>query len=206
MLRYIQGDDQGMREVRERAEAVSTCPEDCLLDLECLTTFARRLNRHDWAAMLEEQDSRCVRELRAGGLPCRVTHLAACIQGRWELAADLEALVEESVAGDLGAVVPIGGCPGATLCTMEGVRLALAGDLPLAESRFREGHDRLRFGSADEGLRKIENMLYLAEVLQAMGRSGEAARLEREALTLNPPMVDRLTRTGRGLLGLRAGS
>jgi hypothetical protein len=157
-----------------------------------------------WAPLLELVATSCPQGPAAGDFVVTASHRALCRLGRFDEAR----AVEEQVRA---AFEKRGRSPSAddtmlwngVMLHMEGVRLALSGDLTTAEERLRAADGVLTYRLVDLGLLKLLNRGALVEVLEARGETAEAARLLNAVRAVNAPLVTDFE-TGPGVLGLVA--
>jgi hypothetical protein len=88
---------------------------------------------------------------------------------------------------------------------MQGVRLALSGDLAGAEKTFTEVDGMLSYYNSFVGLFKLYNRLFLVETLLAQHRDAEAHQLLAKVRAVNPWLVARFEESGLKLMGLPRG-
>jgi hypothetical protein len=88
---------------------------------------------------------------------------------------------------------------------MQGVRLALQGDLETAETKFRTADEQLTYRESRSGLFKLGNRLLLVETLFAQGRDAEAHKLLAKVRSVNPAIVEEFEENGLKSLGLERG-
>ena len=157
-----------------------------------------------WAPLLDFTASSCPKGLAGGDFVVTVTHRALCRTGRFDEATAVEGQVREVM--EKKRPVPSSDEKMAwdgMLIHMEGVRLALAGDLAAAEEKLRAADAILTYRQVSLGLMKLLNRGALAEVLEARGETAEAARLLNAMRAVNAPLVTDFE-TGPGVLGLSA--
>ena len=139
-------------------------------------------------------------------LPAIVTHRAACRTGDWEIARAFEddaagLLLEIERSGSSDDVVGAQ----ASVLHMQGVRLAIQGNLGAAVERFRAVDERLTFMYVAHGMYKLYNRLLLAETLLAGGEDAEAHKILAHVRGINPHMVEEFEASGFSELGLGRG-
>jgi hypothetical protein len=135
-----------------------------------------------------------------------LTHLAACRLDDWETAQALEdeaagILISVEERGDERNAAAIRGI----IHHMDGVRLAIQGDLDAAETRFRSTDDALAFMEAGTAMYKLYNRLILAETLLAGGKNAEAHQLLARVRGVNPGVARNFEDAGFRVLGLDRG-
>ena len=204
LMKAFTGDIEETREIIERAKAAET-PEQLVFSIDCLVHYAELAQKEAWQRILDERDSDCVKGFKEG-YPAVITHLAACRLGEWEVAqgieeeaADLLKKVQEY--RDEKNIMVLAGA----INHMEGVRLALQGDLPGAEARLRAADEGLTFIEAGTGWYKLYNRIFLVEILLAEGKDAEAHRLLGKVRSINPVMVAEFEDDGLKVLGLGRG-
>jgi len=148
----------------------------------------------------------CARDDSPLDLCFRVGHRAACQSGDWQAAQAAEDAVEaylneskekgESMHADESKTIRL---------QMQGVRLALSGDLTGAEKAFTEADAQLTYHNSFVGLFKLLNRLFLVETLLAEGRDAEAHQLLAKVRAVNPWLVTRFEEGDLTLLGLPRG-
>lgn len=151
---------------------------------------------------LIEEGLECV-ELRGGfRLGPLASHRVACRIGDWSAAGLLQARVRRMLTrSDLESPVRPGDVR-AALAHMEGVRLALRGQLEDAEAVLEAADRSCGFTNAEIGIFKLTNRVLLAEVLLAQGREGEGHRLLNQVESINPALVERFQLNQISWLGL----
>jgi tetratricopeptide (TPR) repeat protein len=202
--RVFDHDIEGAREIIERAR-VANMPSDMLTGMECRTRYSELESRNAWQQILDERDSGCVSGLRHGYATI-LTHLAACRLDDWETAQALEdeaagILISVEERGDERNAAAIRGI----IHHMDGVRLAIQGDLDAAETRFRSTDDALTFMEAGTAMYKLYNRLILAETLLAGGKNAEAHQLLARVRGVNPGVARNFEDAGFRVLGLDRG-
>ena len=88
------------------------------------------------------------------------------------------------------------------LAHLQGVRLAVQGDLEGAIERFKVADDNMTYIQAANGLFKLSNRLFLVETLFASGMDGKAHKLLSQVRSVNPRMVEDFEEHGLKILGL----
>ena len=159
-----------------------------------------------WGELLANADSKCVEKAYPAGYVPAATHRAACEMGDWETAAAFEARLEKQLekAKDKGAEKSMSEA-WPTLLHMQGVRLALQGDLENAEMKFRNADAQLTYRESVPGMFKLRNRLLLVETLFAQGRDAEAHKLLAKVRSVNPAIVGEFEENGLKSLGLERG-
>ncbi len=203
LIANLREDQAGMNEVIRRAEQAEVWSPEMLQMFRCSTELTELAEARDWQSIVERADTPCVAELGPADGAVVITHRAACLVGRWELADRLEervrAAVEEKGAkvGKLDREVLE-----ATLAHMESVRAAVEGRLGDAVARCRAADDGLSYSGAALGVFKLVNRLVLVELLRAKGDEIEAHRVLSQVRAVNPALVGTFEERGLSLLGL----
>jgi len=159
-----------------------------------------------WAQLLDNASSSCLEWVSPASYTAMTVHRAACHEGAWKTALRLEGRLEERLEqarrGGLGRSMdelwP-------ALLSMQGVRLALEGDLENAEAKFCTADERLSYRESGLGLFKLRTRLLLVETLLAQGRDGEAHELLAKVSNVNPVLAREFVDDGLKLLGLDRG-
>jgi tetratricopeptide (TPR) repeat protein len=206
LTRTLLRDFAGAAQVAAAAQAVPSCPAKLPESLRCLGTFLELELSGRWNDALALQTSPCVLDASPTHLCSRVVHRAACQLGEWQVAqaiedkagAHLDEMESKGAAMDADEARP-------TLLNMQGVRLALSGDLPAAEKTFAEADDHLVYHNSFVGLFKLYNRLFLVETLLAEGRSADAHQLLAKVRAVNPWLVASFEESGYKLMGLPRG-
>lgn len=184
---------------RGRAEGM---PQSMIVGMVCRAHYAELADREAWEQILEERDSQCVENFTEG-LAAIVTHRAACRTGDWDTALALEQEAAEILAGaEKNGDVDLSMAMQPVVPHLEGVRLAIEGNLVDAGKLLRETDDRLTFMEVSFGTYKLYNRLLLAEILLAEGKDGEAHTLLDGVRRINPLMVQEFEDSGFRILGL----
>ncbi len=203
MNAYVGNAEDG-RAVIERARAAGM-PEAAVAEMECLAHYSELVKREAWQRILDERSTECVADVRSG-YAVVVTHRAASRLGDWETVQRIEDdaagnLLAAESDGDEGDTVTLR----AVLHHMQGVRMAIQGDLAAAAERFQGADDRLTFIRVDSGMFKLLNRLFLVETLRAGRKDAEAHKQLAWVRNINPVMVAEFETSGFRLLGLGRG-
>jgi len=204
--RTLLRDFAGAAQAAAAAQAVPSCPTGLSENLSCLGTCLELELNERWAEALELQASPCVLKSPANDMCPRIVHRAACQLGDWQAATALEASLEARIEEDKAKDAMMDGDDARTgLLHMQGVRLALSGDLPAAEKAFAEADDHLAYHNSFAGLFKLYNRLFLVETLLAEGRNADAHQLLAKVRAVNPWLVASFEESGHKLMGLPRG-
>ena len=201
MVHLLRRDLTAARAAIDRA-AAAEAPPDLVAALDCVLRLARLEAERAWQALLDEATSRCQSMDEGGDERLRETHLALCKLGRVDDAKgvedELRAMLEKWAGGGKRGEATIAGQ--FLLVHLEGVRLALAGDLEGAAARLRDADRAATYRNAPLGLLKLANQLTLVEVLQASGQGPEADRVLNLVRAVNAPLVNDFEAGRRRLL------
>ncbi len=200
LLKAINGDEDGTQDVIERARTAGM-PEEILASMTCFADYEEMASREAWQEILD-RPSDCVEGFK-DGYAVVITHLAASRLGNWERAEKIEGETSEILAkvresGEEKKTMVLEGA----LNHMQGVRLALQGDLAGAEERLRAADMGLTYVEAGTSWYKLYNRMFLAEILLAEGEDAEAHQLLSQVRSVNPMMVAEFEDSGFKVLGL----
>jgi Flp pilus assembly protein TadD len=172
----------------------------------CVVETAELDVDRSWGELLANADSKCVENADPASYLPAATHRAACEMGDWETAAAFESRLEKHLdtAKEKGAVKSMSEA-WPTLLHMQGVRLALQGDIEDAEAKFRKADAQLTYRESVTGIFKLRNRLLLVETLFAQGRDAEAHKLLAKVRSVNPAIVEEFEENGLKSLGLERG-
>lgn len=174
--------------------------------MRCTVDVAELDFSRSWSRLVENASSPCYDRDDPAGYVSRAIHRAACQKGDWAVATRLEDRLHELIERARQRSTYRSGYEAwSALLHMEGVRLALKGNLESAEERFRKADSYLTYHEAAPGLFKLVTRLMLAETLFAQSRDGEAHRLLSEVRTVNPAMASEFEADGFSWLGLDRG-
>ncbi|MEJ2188860.1 MAG: tetratricopeptide repeat protein [Acidobacteriota bacterium] len=170
------GDFDDARDTIERARREGM-PEEYVFRLSCQVEYQELKRNMEWRKILEQRDSECVRGFAVGNAAL-ATHLAACRLGDWETVQT----IEDEAAALLASKQRDDGARNAALLQsrinhMKGVRLAVRGDLDLAEELLRAADLGLTYMETETARFKLNNRLVLVEVLFSAGRDADAHKL-----------------------------
>ncbi len=204
--RLLRNDFAGAREALERwAEQDDPMGRE-ITAWRCAVEIAELDLHRSWGELLGNIDSPCVEKAYPASYVATAVHRAACEVDEWKTAGIFESRLEErldkakeeGVEKSMAETWP-------TLLHMQGVRLALQGDLGQAEEKFRSADAQLTYRESVSGLFKLRNRLLLVETLFAQGRDAEAHHLLANVRTVNPAIVGEFEENGLKFLGLERG-
>ena len=206
LARTLLKDYAGATQAAAAVEAVPSCPAELSDSLACLATFLELELSGRWQDALALQTSPCVLDAEPTHIGSTVVHRAACQLGEWKVAQAIEDKASayldekkgEGASMNLDEARP-------DLLNMQGVRLALSGDLTAAEKAFSEVDGMLAYYNSFVGLFKLYNRLFLVETLLAQGRDAEAHQLLAKVRAVNPWLVASFEESGLKLMGLPRG-
>lgn len=208
LARVLLHDFSGAAEAAAAVRGVSSCPSKLPESLACLATCLEIEMAGRWQEMLEPSKASCARDSSPLDLCPRVGHRAACQVGDWQAAQAaedaLEAYLNESKGKGESEKMSADEVR-ANLLHMQGVRLALSGDLAGAEKAFAEVDGTLAYHNSFVGLFKLFNRLFLVETLLAQHRDAEAHQMLAKVRAVNPWLVARFEESGLEFLGLPRG-
>ena len=204
MVRRMMDDSVGAQDVLEMAEAAGEVPEYWKTGIECTINIGQlaRVEQYREILATREENPKCC-EGHSEGYATVTAHRAACLLGEWKVADSIEEklakLIGEiesgEVKGEKSAIV-------GNLAHLQGVRLAIEGDLEGAIERFKAADHDMTYIPASTGLFKLYNRLILAETLFASGMDGKAHKVLSKVRSVNPYMVERFEERGLKVLGL----
>jgi len=205
-VRQLMNDFRGAEEAIDRFAALEDAPGYDIGRLRCRLRFAEAVAGRSWNRVLEDEAGTCPVKSQAEVEMLTMAHRAACQVGKWEKAESVEDGVRRSledarsrgVALTFDQIWPV-------LLHLEGVRLAVRGELEEAEKRFRDADTNLAFRNSGVGIFKLRNQAMLVETLMAQGEDGAAHRLLAKIRAVNPAIVEDFEETGFALLGLDRG-
>jgi tetratricopeptide (TPR) repeat protein len=204
--RTLLQDFEGAAQAAAAVEGVPSCPVKLRENLKCLGTCLELELSGRWRDALDLQSTPCMLDGSPADLCTQVEHRAACQLGEWQVAqaieTKLQAYVDETKAKSESMKVDEAKT---TLLHMQGVRLALSGDLTAAEKAFSEVDDRISYHDSFVGLFKLYNRLFLVETLLAQGRDADAHQLLAKVRAVNPWLVASFEESGLKLMGLPRG-
>jgi tetratricopeptide (TPR) repeat protein len=156
--------------------------------------------------LLARASSSCLDWVHPSSYVAIAIHQAACQEGDWETAFRLEDRLEQHLdrarRGGLGRSMDEAW---PSLLYMQGVRLALQGELEHAEKKFRSADGQLNFRESGLGLFKLRTRLLLVETLLAQGEDAAAHELLARVESANPALAEEFVDDGLQLLGLDRG-
>lgn len=206
LARILMDDFVGARRVVEEAKNAENSPEWLTAGIDCQVRYHELEHQNAWSDILAAQDGDCFDDEHPYDLPHRVTHRAACQLGEWELAAT----IEETLSGFVEKARESGSSESFDAMTnllyhLEGVRLALSGDLEGAEKAFGNADAGLTYRDSGLGMYKVFNRLFLVETLLARGKDAEAHKLLAKVRAVNPVSVAEFEEHGLKMMGLGRG-
>jgi tetratricopeptide (TPR) repeat protein len=202
LLRILQHDVDGAREVIAQMSRMEGAPEGFLKRMECGLHFEELLYERAWQSILEDANNGCMELSDAAVWVGLAIHHAACKRGDWLRAEQIEARFEPADKGAESDDEHAKLKPSAVQQHLRGVRLALQGDLEAAEQNLRDADANLGYTNAGTGIYKLSNRLCLVEVLFAQGRDAEAHKLLTKVRTVNPELAQEFEDQGMHYLGL----
>jgi tetratricopeptide (TPR) repeat protein len=199
-------DFDGAREVLDRWSSIEGAAKRELDNLGCVVELGELEFDRSWAEILENLQSPCLEKASPLSYMTYAAHRAACHLGDWELAGNLESRVKDQLdkAKEKGSEKSIE-VAGPMLIHMEGVRLALQGDVEGAEIKFRDADASMQYWELAPGMFKLSNRLLLVETLFAQGRDVEAHKLLAKVRSVNPALAAEFEEDGLKILGLDRG-
>lgn len=204
MTRMMTSDFAGSEQVLAMAETAGGIPEYWKTGIACIIRIAELADNRQYREVLatREENPECFKgHSRNHG---NVTvHRAACLLNEWEIAESIEDGFAEVIAQlendeaekEIANVVGI-------LAHLQGVRLAVQGDLEGAIERFWEADRNMTYIQASNGLFKLYNRLVLVESLFASGMDGKAHKVLSKVRSVNPRLVEDFEEHGLKVLGL----
>lgn len=206
LARSLLVDFEGAAEAAASLGDVEGCPTSVPIRADCLATFLELDLTGRWRDMVELASSECVTEDYPHGYVSRAVHRAASQTGEWQVAEDLESRLESFLdkAKDAGESSKYDEARPALL-HMQGVRLALSGQLEAAADALSAADAHLTYQNSGVGLFKLENRLFLVETLLALHRDAEAHKLLARVRAVNPTMTAEFEEAGLTALGLPRG-
>lgn len=180
------------------------CPQHWQRAMSCTAHLMRLATEQEWEEIYSMDTTACLQdsEMTAVLLVATSVHRASCHLGQWQRAENMERSLRR-VAEERGAAVTIGEIGILPIVDhMEGVRLALSGDLAAAADALQRADQGLTFAGCWQGNLKVDNRLMLAEALYGLGRSDEAEQTTGQLQAVNPPKVRAFHNNGRRLLTL----
>jgi len=204
--RTLLEDFAGAAQAAAAAQSVPSCPATLPEGLTCMGTCLELEMSGRWRDVLNLQSSSCLSDISPSDICPRVEHRAACQLGDWQLAQAIEARAKAYLDKARVERKTMSGDEGMTpLLHMQGVRLALSGDLAGAEKAFTEVDTNLAYHNSFVGVGKLFNRLFLVETLLAQGRDADAHQLLAKVRAVNPWLVASFEKSGLKLMGLPRG-
>ncbi len=204
MTEMMMKDFAGARDALVMAEEAGEVPEYWEIGIGCITRIAELAYNEQYREVLavQEENPECFKGHSRGHGSVTV-HRAASLLGEWEIADSIEegfATAIEEMKND-GAEREMSNVVGA-LAHLQGVRLAVQGDLEGAIERFKVADQNMTYIQAANGLFKLSNRLFLVEALFASGMDGKAHKVLSKVRSVNPRMVEDFEEHGLKVLGL----
>jgi len=204
--RTLLEDFDGSAQAAAAPQTVPNCPTRLPEELSCMATCLEFEMTGRWRDVLALQSSPCLSDMSPSEICPRIEHRAACQLGEWQLAQDIEAKAKAYLDQARASRETMSREEGMTpLLHMQGVRLALSGDLAGAEKAFTEVDTNLAYYNCFVGVGKLFNRLFLVETLLAQGRDAEAHQLLAKVRAVNPWLVARFEESGLKMMGLPRG-
>jgi Flp pilus assembly protein TadD len=204
LTRSMMQDYAGAQAALTQARAVGGVPEYWTDGIECILNLGQlsRDEQFDEILGLYEEESACLKGHSEGHAKVTI-HRAACLLGDWEVADAIEAdysnMLEKIDSGEAKTERPM--VVGA-LSHLQGVRLAVQGDLEAAIDSFVAADENMSYYQASTGLFKLFNRFLLVESLLAAGNDGKAHKVLSKVRSVNPRYVERFEEEGLKVLGL----
>lgn len=203
LSRILMRDFEGAREAVRQWGTHDSAAEREVNGWRCMIEAAELEFERAWAELLAWASTPCFEQVSPAGYAAMTVHQAACHEADTKTALRLECQLEEflerarwgGLDRSMDEVWP-------ALLSMQGVRLALEGDLEGAEARFRDVDERLSYRESGLGLFKLRNRLVLVETLLAQGREAEAHELLAKVASVNPVLAGEFVDAGLKILGL----
>jgi len=202
LVRGLQADAAGMRQVLERAAETEVWPEAVIANFECTIEAIQGVESKDWEGILESARERCFDAGFPAAYPATAIHRAACLVGDWELADRVEDRLREMVEKKASSRKSDAKSGVMVLTYLEAVRAAVEGDFEDAEARCRVVDERTRFEGAGIGIFKLHNRLLHVEILRALGQYAKAHHVLDQVRAINPVMAAEFEENEFAILGL----
>lgn len=206
--RVLLGNFTGAAEAAAAVQGVPSCPGKLPETLLCLATCLEIEMSGRWQEMLEPPTASCASGSSSLDMCHRVAHRAACQVGDWQAARAaedaLQAFLNEAKEKSESDKMMVAEGR-STLLHMQGVRIALSGDLAGAEKAFTEVDGMLEYHNSFVGVFKLYNRLFLVETLLAQHRDADAHQMLAKVRAVNPWLVARFEESGLKLMGLPRG-
>jgi tetratricopeptide (TPR) repeat protein len=204
MTKMMMNDFAGASDALVMAEEAGEVPEYWKNGIGCIIRIAELAHNEQYREVLavQEENPECFKGHSRGHGSVTV-HRAASLLGEWEIADSIEegfATAIEEMKND-GAEKEMSNVVGA-LAHLQGVRLAVQGDLEGAIERFKVADHDMTYIEAANGLFKLYNRLFLVEALFASGLDGKAHKVLSKVRSVNPRMVEDFEEQGLKMLGL----
>lgn len=204
MTKMMMNDFAGAEDALVMAGEAGEVPEYWKTGIGCIIRIAELAHNEQYREILalKEEDPECFKG-HSWGHGSVTAHRAASLLGEWEIAEAIErdyAAVIDKMA-ESGDERDKSDAAGA-LAHLQGVRLAVQGDLEGAVERFKAADENMTYIQASNGLFKLYNRLFLVETLFASGMDGKAHKLLSQVRSVNPRMVGDFEEQGLKILGL----
>jgi len=204
MVKMMINDFAGAEDALIMAEEAGEVPEYWKTGIGCIIRIAELAHNEQYREVLAVRDENpeCFKGHSKGHGSVTV-HRAASLMGEWEIAEAIEkdyaVIVDRmKVNGDERDRSDVVGA----LAHLEGVRLAVQGDLEGAIERFKVADKNMTYIQAANGLFKLHNRLFLVEALFASGMDGKAHKVLSKVRSVNPRLVEDFEEHGLKILGL----
>jgi tetratricopeptide (TPR) repeat protein len=202
----LMGELPRAEQVLERFEEAAPDFEHEVAEWRCVLEFWQLDDERSWREIVNRASSECATKHYPVSPMAFSVHRAACELGDWELAASIEAKVEQvleeakesSYSMVIERVWP-------AFLHMQGVRLAKQGQVAEAEEKFREVDANMLYRASFTGWFKLINRTLLVETLLAQGRDGDAHTMLAKLRAVNPAIVSEFEERGLKSLGLDRG-
>jgi len=204
MTMIMVSDFVGAEEALAMAEEAGDVPEYWKNGIGCIIRIEELAHNEQYREILalKEEEPECFKG-HSEGHGSVTAHRAASLLGEWEIAEAIEndfAVIIEKMkdSGDERDESDVAGA----LAHLQGVRLAVQGDLEGAIERFKVADHNMTYIQAGNGLFKLYNRLFLVETLFASGMDGKAHKVLSKVRSVNPRLVEDFEEHGLKILGL----
>jgi len=204
MTKMMMNDFAGAGDALVMAEEAGEVPEYWKTGIGCIIRIAELAHNEQYREVLavQEENPECFKGHSQGHGSVTV-HRAACLLGEWEIAEAIEkdfaAIIDKiKDSGDERDRSDVVGA----LAHIQGVRLAVQGDLEGAIERFKAADKNMTYIQASNGLFKLYNRLFMVEAFFASGNDGKAHKVLSKVRSVNPRMVEDFEEHGLKVLGL----
>lgn len=205
LARMMDNDFAGAEQALAMAEAAGDVPDYWKTGISCVIRLAEMARNEQYREVLAEREEHpeCFKGHSEGYADVTV-HRAACLLGEWEIADSIEDRLRKMTAEiESGEINGESANAVGVLAHLQGVRLAVEGDLMGAIERFRQADEHMTYIQAGDGLFKLYNRLFLVETLFAAGEDAKAHKLLSQVRSVNPQMVEDFEERGLKILGLQ---